>query len=64
MLGAAAVVIAILARRYQCQPCGAVVLVVPRGILRRRLYSAGAIALALALWGVAGLAPPARCAGG
>jgi len=58
MLGAAAAINAILARRYQCQPCGAVVLVVPRGILRRRLYSAGAIALALALWGVAGLAPP------
>jgi hypothetical protein len=58
VLGAAATVIAILARRYQCQPCGAVVLVVPRDILRRRLYSAGAIALALALWGVAGLAPP------
>jgi hypothetical protein len=57
-LGAAAAVIAILARRYRCQPCGAVVLVVPRGILRRRLYSAGAIALALALWGVSGLAPP------
>jgi len=30
----------------------------PRGILHRRLYSAGAIALALALWGVTGLAPP------
>lgn len=31
-------------------------LVVPRGVLRRRLYSAGAIALALALWGVEGFA--------
>jgi hypothetical protein len=57
VLGAAAAVVAILARRYQCQPCGAVVLVVPRGILRRRLYSAGAVALALALWSVAELAP-------
>jgi hypothetical protein len=56
-VGAAAVLIAILARRYRCQPCGAVVVVVPRGILRRRLYSAGAIALALALWSVAELAP-------
>ncbi len=44
-------------RRYHCLACGAVLLVVPRGILRRRLYSAGAIALALALWGVDGLAP-------
>jgi hypothetical protein len=44
-------------RRYLCQRCGAVVQVVPRGILRHRLYSAGAVALALALWGVEGLAP-------
>ncbi len=44
-------------RRYACQRCGAVVLVVPRGILQRRLYSASAVALALALWGVEGLAP-------
>jgi hypothetical protein len=46
----------ILCRRYACQHCGAVLQVVPRGILRRRLYSAAAIALALALWGVDGLA--------
>jgi transposase len=44
-------------RRYHCLACGAILLVVPRGIRRRRLYSAGAIALALALWGVEGLAP-------
>jgi hypothetical protein len=56
-LGAAAVLIGILARRYECQPCGAVVMVVPRGVLQRRLYSASAIAVALALWGVSGLAP-------
>ncbi len=56
-LGAAAALIAILSRRYRCLPCGAVIVVVPRGILRRRLYSAGAIALALALWSVAELAP-------
>lgn len=49
--------IAILLRRYQCQPCGAIVMVVPGGLLLRRLYSAGAVALALALWGVVGLAP-------
>lgn len=56
-LGGAAVMVSILARRYQCQPCGAVIVVVPRGILRRRLYAAGAIAMAQVLWGVAGLAP-------
>jgi hypothetical protein len=55
-LGAAAVLIALVARRYQCQSCGAIVLVVPRGVVCRRLYSAAAIALALALWGVKGLA--------
>jgi hypothetical protein len=55
--GTAGVLMALLARRYQCQPCGAIVMVVPRGLLPRRLYSAGAVALALALWGVAGLAP-------
>jgi hypothetical protein len=52
---ATASVIGILLRRYQCQACGAVVVVGPRGLLRRRLYSAGAVALALALYGVAAL---------
>ena len=56
-LGAAAALLGVLLRRYQCQPCGAVLMVVPRGLVPRRLYSAGAIALALALWGVAELAP-------
>jgi hypothetical protein len=46
-----------LLRRYQCQSCGAVVVVGPRGLVRRRRYSAGAIALALALYGVAEFAP-------
>ncbi len=46
--------IGILIRRL----CGAVVVVVPRGVLRRRLYSAAAVALALALYGVAGLTRP------
>jgi hypothetical protein len=32
-------------------------MVVPRGVIRRRLYSAGAMALALALYGVARLSP-------
>ena len=48
---------AIVLRRYKCQKCGAVIVVVPRGLIRRRLYSAGAIALALALWSVAEWAP-------
>ncbi len=56
-LSAAPSLIAVLLRRYQCQPCGAVVTVVPRGLVDRRLYSAGAIALALALYGVVGLSP-------
>jgi len=56
-LGAAAVLLEILARRFACQDCGAIITVVPRGILGRRLYGARAIALALALWGVAELAP-------
>lgn len=33
-----------------CLACGAVILVAPRGVRGRRLYSASAIALALALW--------------
>ena len=56
-LGTVPSLIAIRVRRYQCQPCGAVVVVVPRGVVRRRLYSAGAIALALALYGIGRLAP-------
>jgi hypothetical protein len=54
-LGATPVVIGIRIRRYECQHCSAVVEVGPRGLLRRRLYSAGAIALALVLYGVAAL---------
>jgi len=37
-------------RRYACQQCDAVVLVVPRGVLARKLFTASAIALSLALW--------------
>jgi hypothetical protein len=44
-------------RRYQCQVCAAVILVVPRTTLPRRWYSASAIAMALALFGAARLAP-------
>ena len=41
------------ARRYRCLPCGAVLVVVPRQVRGRRLYSVAAIGLALALWGLA-----------
>ena len=44
-----AVVASVLARRYRCLACGAVILVVPRGVLRRRHYGAFAVALALVL---------------
>jgi len=46
-------------RRYRCQHCSAVMLVVPRGIVCRRLFSIGAIAWALWLFGVEQL-PPAQ----
>jgi hypothetical protein len=46
---------AVRARRYQCQRCGTCMLVVPGEVLRRRLYTAPAIGLALALWALLGL---------
>ncbi len=54
-------IICLRCRRYLCQEerCGAVILVVPRGVLHRRLYSAPAIALAFALFGCARI-PPAE----
>jgi hypothetical protein len=55
--GGAPALITILVRRYLCRSCGAVAVVGPRGLVRRRLYSGGAIALSLAVFGVAGLAP-------
>ena len=42
-------------RRFLCRDCGAVITVVPREVAPGRLYAAGAIALALVLFGVAGL---------
>lgn len=42
----------LLARRYRCQGCGAVVLVVPQGVLPRLRYTAFAVVTALALWGL------------
>jgi hypothetical protein len=49
---APAVLVTITARRYRCVPCGAVVIVVPREVRGRRVYSASAIGFALALWGL------------
>jgi len=46
-------------RRFRCVACSAVVLVVPRAMLRRRWYSACAIALALALSGIGRESPSA-----
>ena len=45
-------------RRYLCQ-CRAVMTVLPRGILGRRLYAAAAISLALGLWSLFGRPSPA-----
>lgn len=39
-----------MGRRYRCRPCGAVCVVVPRGVEAGRRYLKPAIALALALW--------------
>lgn len=44
------VLIEVMTRRYRCTACGCVCSVVPRGVLPCKHYSAGAIALALALW--------------
>jgi hypothetical protein len=43
-------------RRYRCTRCGATTTVAPRETLTHRLFSAPAIALALALFGLTGLA--------
>jgi len=42
----------VLARRYQCQSCGAIVIVVPAEVAPRRHYARTAIALAVTLFGV------------
>lgn len=51
--------LALQLRRYLCVACGAVLTVAPAAVLPRRLFTAGAIALALALWSVAGVPSPA-----
>ena len=47
-----AVVLSVQQRRYACQNCDAVIVVRPRGLLPRKRYGAGAIAMAMWLWGV------------
>jgi hypothetical protein len=37
-------------RRYRCRGCRAIVVVGPRGLIRRRWYGAGAMALALSVY--------------
>lgn len=43
----------VLARRYRCLGCGAVLVVVPRGVARALRYTLDAVGYALALWGYA-----------
>jgi hypothetical protein len=45
----------VVARRYRCRACHAVVMVVPREVLPRRQYTASAIGLALALFALLGV---------
>lgn len=47
------VALVILARRYACRGCDAILVVVPRGVGRGTRYSLSAIAQGLALWGYA-----------
>jgi hypothetical protein len=49
-------VVTVRVRRYACR-CGAILMVVPREMLRGRLYTASAVAWALALFGVEHAAP-------
>jgi len=49
----------LILRRYLCVACGAVLTVAPKAVLPRRLFTASAIALALALWAVEGASSPA-----
>jgi hypothetical protein len=46
--------VVVLVRRYLCKACGAVITVVPRGVLARRHFSGSALAMAVALFGLVG----------
>jgi hypothetical protein len=52
--GEAPALVTVDGRRYQCQLCEAVIIVEPRSVLRYRHFSASAIAMAFALFGVEG----------
>jgi hypothetical protein len=53
-VGLASTTLLVACQRYLCTACGAVVMVVPRGIEPRRHYGRAAICLALALWALVG----------
>ena len=46
--------VVIACRRYACTACDAILTVVPRGVAPRRHYGHAAIAMAFALWAIAG----------
>lgn len=54
-LGASPTTVLLSVRRYECQRCGAAMTVGPAEMVPRRLFTGSAIALALALFGVAEL---------
>ena len=54
VFGRPATMITVVVRRYQCQLCGAVITVAPRGVLPGLLYAASVIGWALALYGLGG----------
>lgn len=47
-------------RRYRCRDCRAILVVGPRGLVARRWYGAGAIALAFAIYARGGTSAAAR----
>lgn len=55
-VGGVPAALVVLVRRYLCRVCGAVMTVVPRGVVPGRVYGALAIVVALALWAIQGLA--------
>ncbi|MCB9609015.1 MAG: hypothetical protein H6716_20655 [Polyangiaceae bacterium] len=55
-LGGRARQVIVVARRYQCQRCEAVMVVVPQGVLPRLRYTLVAVVTALAQWGHGGRA--------
>ncbi len=55
-VGAPSETVVVAARKFECQACWSVMTVVPAGVVPGRHYSGSAIALALFLWLVEGLA--------